>query len=96
MRCPFRRLQVSGEKIALCAAAEQSILGALLSRFIDLVPQTYTVEPVMGGAIATIRQHFNPFVLRYTMTIHGSNPEIDPRLLTASGILLASIERRQE
>jgi len=75
---------------------EQSILGALLSRFIDLFPQTYVVEPMMGTPIATIKQHFNPFVLKYTMTVYGQDASIDPRLLTATGILLAAIERRQE
>jgi len=74
---------------------EQSIIGALASRFINLIPQTYIVTSSMGVQAAAVRQHFNPFVLRYSMTINP-NPEIDPRLLVAMGILLASIERRQE
>ena len=48
-----------------------------------------------GGEVAQIRQHFNPFVLKYSMTIVGPGPSIDRRLLISSGILLAGIEWRQ-
>lgn len=75
---------------------EQSILGAMLSRFINLVPQKYAVYSGTDRLMTTIDQHFNPFVLKYTMTILEPEPEIDRRLLIAAGILLASIERRQE
>ena len=73
---------------------EESIAGALLSRFINLIPQTYVVVSSDGRKLAQIKQHFNPFVLKYSMTIEPE-PSIDRRLLIAAGILLAAIERRQ-
>jgi len=72
---------------------ETSMISALLSRFINLVPQTYVVL-TNAIEVARIKQHFNPFVLRYTMTISDEN-SVDPRLLIAAGILLAAIEGRQ-
>jgi len=75
---------------------ESSIKGALLSRFIDLIPQTYVIVSADGREVAEIKQHFNPFVLKYSMTIVEPRPSIDRRLLISSGILLAGIERRQQ
>ncbi len=75
---------------------ESSILGALVSRFINLVPQTYTIQTDGGLQLATIKQHFNPFILKYTMSILEPSPQIDRRLMVAAGILMAAIERRQE
>jgi len=74
---------------------EISILGAFLSRFIRLIPQTYIIVTADGKEVAVIKQHFNPFILKYTMTILEPEPSIDRRLLIAAGILLAGIERRQ-
>lgn len=74
--------------------AESNMLGAILSRFINLIPQNYCV--LSGDTeVASIKQHFNPFVLRYTLTLSQPEAIIDPRLLIAAGILLAGIERRQ-
>ncbi|MDD5455130.1 MAG: hypothetical protein PHW62_06520 [Candidatus Ratteibacteria bacterium] len=76
---------------------ERSWLRALASRFLsNLIPQVYVITAGAGGQeIADIKRHFNPFILRYTMKIIV--PQVlDPRLLIASGILLAGIERRQE
>jgi len=75
---------------------ESSISGALLSRFINLIPQTYVIVSADGREVAEIKQHFNPFVLKYSMTIVEPRPSIDRRLLISSGILLAGIERRQQ
>ena len=75
---------------------EKSIMGAILSRFIDLVPQTYSVQSREEQSLAIIKQHFNPFILKYTMTMLEPNPTIDRRLLIAAGILMAAIERRQQ
>ena len=75
---------------------ESSILGAFLSRFMNLVPQRYVAASSDGRVIAEIKQHFNPFVLKYSMTIPESEPPVDRRLLIAAGILLAGIERRQD
>ncbi|MDP6379729.1 MAG: hypothetical protein QF662_00160 [Phycisphaerae bacterium] len=75
---------------------ETSVLGALLSRFVNVIPQRYKVSTLDGRPVAEIRQHFNPFVLKYTMTIPDAEPEIDRRLLMAANILLAGIEGRQQ
>ncbi len=48
------------------------------------------------GLKSIFKQHFNPFALKYTMTIIDERPSVDPRLLIAAGILLAGIERRQQ
>jgi len=74
---------------------ESSILGALLSRWWNIIPQKYTISSVEGKEVAQIKQHFNPIILKYTMDILEAAPSIDPRLLIAAGILLAAIERRQ-
>ena len=69
---------------------------ALLSRMIDWFPQKYHVISSYGNEVANIKQHFNPFVLKYTMRIDQSQQEIDPRLLIATGVLLSAIEGRQK
>lgn len=75
---------------------EASLGGALLSRFIELVPQKYEILSSADQVVARVRQHFDPFVLKYSLTISQPEPEIDRRLLVAMGVLLAAIERRQE
>ena len=74
---------------------ESSTAKALLSRGTNLIPQTYVILSTNGREVAKIKQHFNPLVLKYTMTIVEPEPSIDPRLLISSGILLAGIERKQ-
>lgn len=75
---------------------ESSVAGALLSRFINLIPQSYVLLSADGRKVAEIKQHFNPFILRYTLTIVEPVPSIDRRLVIAAGILLAGIEGRQQ
>jgi len=81
---------------------EESIIGAFLSRigaelmYFNLIPQKYVILTSTGKEVARIVQHFNPFVLKYTMEIKEIPPSIDVRLLIAMGILLAGIEKRQE
>ena len=75
---------------------ESSTVGALLSRFIKLIPQSYVVVTPDQHQVATLRQRFNPFVLKYDVRIPDPQPAIDRRLLIAAGILLAGIEGRQE
>lgn len=86
-------LSKEGKEIGILT--ETSLIAALLSRFINLIPQTYVVL-ANNREVAKIKQHFNPFVLKYTMTIADERPSVDPRLLIAAGILLAGIERRQQ
>lgn len=76
---------------------EASTLGALMSRLIKLIPQKYIIfneDELRPTAI--IKQHFNPFVLKYSWNILEPYPAIDRRLLIAAGILLCGIEMRQE
>ncbi len=73
---------------------ESSIFRALLSRLISIVPQTYDISE-NGRKIAEVKRHFNPFVLKYSMTIKPVEFSIDRRLLIAAGILLSGIEGRQ-
>ena len=68
----------------------------MISRFVGLIPQHYAVIGADGRTAAEIHQHFNPFVLKYTMEILVPEPPMDRQLLIAAGVLLAGIERRQE
>lgn len=75
---------------------ESSTGRAILCRLIKPVPQRYFIRTEDGQHVAEVKQHFNPLVLKYTMTIEEREPPIDRRLLVASGVLLAAIERRQK
>jgi uncharacterized protein YxjI len=75
---------------------EISLGAALLSRFIKLVPQNYIITDKNEKEVARIKQFFNPFVLKYQLTIPDTNTTIDRRLIIATGILLCSIEGRQQ
>ena len=86
---------LSNESQEIGRLTESSIAGALLSRYINLIPQKYVITSADGREVAKIKQHFNPFVSKYSMTIAEPSPPIDRRLLISSGILLAGIERRQ-
>ncbi len=86
---------LSNEGREIGRLTEKSITGAFLSRVISLIPQTYVIVSADGREVAEIKQHFNPFVLKYSMTIVEPRPSIDRRLLISSGVLLAGIERRQ-
>ena len=87
-------LDVDGNEIG--KLTESSTLAALATRFLsNLIPQKYVVTDSSGVPGAEIKQHFNPFVLKYTMTMQeAAGKSLDPRLLLASGILLCGIERR--
>jgi len=74
---------------------ESSFVAAIASRLVKLIPQTYVITSADGTKVAEINQHFNPFILKYSMKILGTNDSIDRRLLIAAGILLAGIEGRQ-
>ncbi len=87
-------LSADGSEIG--TLAESSMLAALASRFINLIPQTYTITSADGRVIAEIKQHFNPFVLKYSMSFFAPEVSIDRRLVISAGILLAAIEGRQD
>jgi uncharacterized protein YxjI len=87
-------LSPQGTQIA--KLTESSWIGAIASRFINLIPQTYVIINENGQEVAEIKQHFNPFILKYTMTIFDSQNQIDRRLIISAGIMLAAIEGRQQ
>lgn len=89
-------LYLSPEGTEIGKLKETSLGGALLSRFINLVPQNYIITDSDGGEVAKIQQQFNPFVLKYTLSITNPKPRIDRRLILAAGIMLCSIEGRQQ
>lgn len=75
---------------------EDSTALALVRRFLsNLVPQKFHIQTA-AGTIGTIRQYFNPFVLKYDVDLGGSSPEtLDRRLGVAAAVLLLAIEGRQ-
>jgi len=87
-------LSAGGDEIG--KLSESSAWGALASRLIKLIPQNYIITSADGSEVAKIKQHFNPFVLKYSMSISGQDVSIDRRLIISAGILLAAIEGRQD
>jgi uncharacterized protein YxjI len=75
---------------------EDSMGLALLRRFLtNLVPQRFDIQ-VMGQKVATVRQNFNPFVLKLTVDF-SLDPTglLDRRLGLAAVLLLCAVEGRQ-
>ena len=89
-------LFLSNELTEIGKMKEKSLGGALLSRFIKLIPQNYIIVDSNESEMARIEQFFNPFVLKYQLTFTGTKSTIDKRLILAAGILLCSIEGRQQ
>jgi uncharacterized protein YxjI len=75
---------------------EDSMGLALLRRFLtNLVPQRFHVE-VAGQPVATVRQDFNPFVLRLNVDFTADRAGLlDRRLGLAAVLLLCAVEGRQ-
>jgi uncharacterized protein YxjI len=75
---------------------EDSLGKALLRRFLtNLVPQSFDAE-MAGRKVATLRQNFNPFVLKLTVDFTPDQTRaLDRRLGLAAAILLCAIEGRQ-
>ena len=75
---------------------EESMGLALLRRFLtNLVPQRFDIE-VMGQKVATVRQNFNPFVLKLTVDFTADPTGLlDRRLGLAAVLLLCAVEGRQ-
>lgn len=72
---------------------------ALLRRWVEWVaifaPEKFTLTSTDGRAIATYRQHFNPFVYRLGVAVQADDDELDDLMLLATGVLIAAIEGRQ-
>ncbi|MEX0876536.1 MAG: hypothetical protein WD114_03660 [Phycisphaerales bacterium] len=89
----------AGTQIA--SIREQGSIAPLARRYIDAVsivlPQRYEVTRARDQKnIATLRQHFNPFIYRLGVAIVEEDDEIDDLLILGSACLLAAIEGRQE
>ena len=75
---------------------EDSLIMALLRRFLsNLIPETFHVH-VAGKEVGTISQTFNPFILTYRVDFSQAGALLDPRLGVAMVVLLLAIEGRQE
>lgn len=77
---------------------EDSGLLSFVRRVSDLgffFPQSFTLQAGDGTSLATYRTHFNPFIYRLGIAIHPGASTFDPNLLLATGVLIASIEGRQ-
>lgn len=87
-------LDPAGQPLGLIK--EDSALLATLRRFItNLIPQTYNIE-MNGQPAGTIKQNFNPFVLKLDVDLR-SDPgrQFDRRLALAAVVLLMAVEGRQ-
>jgi uncharacterized protein YxjI len=75
---------------------EDSTVMALVRRFLtNLIPQSYHAT-INGMPVATMKQNFNPFVLKITLDFSKDfNRVLDRRLGIAAAILLCAIEGRQ-
>lgn len=75
---------------------EDSTAKALLRRFLtNLIPQSFHAT-INGAHVATLKQNFNPFVLKITLDFSRDfNRSLDRRLGIAAAILLCAIEGRQ-
>ncbi len=75
---------------------EDSMGLALLRRFLtNLVPQRFDIQ-AMGQKVATVRQNFNPFVLKLTVDFTPDPTGLlDRRLGLAAVLLLCAVEGRQ-
>jgi uncharacterized protein YxjI len=81
------------------AIKEDNLGLALVRRFGSLAtylfPQRYTIT-THGQEVGSLKQHFNPFVLKYTLDLSENyERQLDPRLAIAGGILFCAIEQRQ-
>ena len=94
MRDKWTILGVDDNKIG--EINEDSLLFALLRRFLsNLIPETFHVH-VAGKEVGTIAQTFNPFILTYRVDFSQAGALLDPRLGVAMVVLLLAIEGRQE
>ena len=76
---------------------EDSVALALVRRFlINLVPQKFVAE-MDGMPVCTLKQHFNPFILKLAIDFSQDfGKKLDRRLGIAAAVLLCAIEGRQQ
>lgn len=74
---------------------EDSMLMAMLRRFLKFIPQHYHLADGQNQKLADFRTWFNPFVHKMTVTVE-EHCDHNPLLVLAAGILLVAVEGRQE
>ncbi|MDT8390831.1 MAG: hypothetical protein RRC34_10030 [Lentisphaeria bacterium] len=86
-------LDTQNRKIGLITEDNAGL--ALVRRFLcNLVPQSFDCQ-LGGEKVCVFKQHFNPFVMKMTVTFHHHD-DAHRDLLMAAGILLCAIEGRQK
>lgn len=91
---------VFNEQGSEIASLQEDSLGKGLARRMvpgaaAVSPQKFELRTADGQLLATLRQHFNPFVYRLGVAIHVDHPELDELIILAMGFLTAAIEGRQ-
>ena len=95
LRDEWHVLDATERQIAIIQEDSQAM--ALLRRFLsNLIPQSYHV--IAGGTpVAELKQHFNPFRLRYSIDFSlDTRRVLDRRLGLAAAALLCTLEGRQD
>lgn len=85
----------------IASVREIGSIAPLARRYIEfatvLLPQRYEIIRSRDSkSIATLRQHFNPFIYRLGVAILDEDDEIDDLLILGASCLIAAIEGRQE
>jgi len=92
MRDSWELMDADGKAVG--QLQEDSMGKAMMRRFLsNLIPQTFHLDGA-GGRIE-MKQHFNPFIYRLTVSI-GKTSELDRRLVAGLAVLVAAIEGRQQ
>jgi len=77
-------------------ARENSLFGAMLRRWMNIIPQKYTISTTDGAPLASMRQRFNPFVQKLDIDFAADTEgQLDRRLGLAAAVLMVAIEGRQ-
>lgn len=76
---------------------EDSLLMALVRRFlINLFPQKYH-GTIQGRAVCTMKRNFNPFTSKVNLDLsENATRLLDPRLAIAAAVLMCAIEQKSE
>jgi hypothetical protein len=76
-------------------AKEDSMLLALVRRFLsNLIPQTFLID-LMGDQIGKLKGTWNPFLVKFDADFAKAEGKVDPRLLLGMTVLLLTIEGKQ-
>jgi uncharacterized protein YxjI len=82
------------------AMTEDNLGMALARKWLPLValfsPQQFAVTGSGGQQIAAMRQHFNLFSYRLSVSVMADDPNLPDGLILALGVLVAAIEGRQD